>query len=402
MKLARLKKIRVSEPRNDDLARARFRGTEAQDAPLSTHRPPWRHHPRVFAIATGTLLLLLLGLAFKGWLGTAQMISRERLRLATVTRGHFVRDAAAEGTVVAAVSPTLFAIAPGTVSYAVRAGDAVKKGQRLAMLDSPELTNELQREQATLESLDAALARQQIEIRRQILGSQQRADLAQVAINAAERELKRSQWAWDQRVISERDYSRALDEVSTAKLNFDHARDSAALERDSRRSSCAPVVSSASARRSSSPRSSSASRTRRALAGRRHGGESRAADSARGSPPMRRSSRWWISRRSRSSSRWPRSTRAKSTRHARGDHVEGRRARGWSRRSPLRCARTRSPGASNSVGPQPAGCARTSAPRFASCSMSAMACCKFERGSFIDDNTRASTWCAAPMRCACR
>jgi HlyD family secretion protein len=115
----------------------------------------------------------------------------------------------------------------------VRAGDPVRKGELLGTLDSPELTNELQREQATLDSLDAALARQQIEIRRQILTGQQHADLAQVAINAAERELKRSQWAWDQHVISERDYTRAQDEVSTAKLNFDHARGTAALERDS-------------------------------------------------------------------------------------------------------------------------------------------------------------------------
>jgi HlyD family secretion protein len=109
----------------------------------------------------------------------------------------------------------------------------VHKGEVLATLESPELTNELQREQATLDSLDAELARQQIEIRRQILASQQHADLAQVAIDAAQRELKRSQWAWDQRVISERDYTRAVDEVKTSKLNFEHARDTAALERDS-------------------------------------------------------------------------------------------------------------------------------------------------------------------------
>src|SRR4029077_8839947 len=88
-------------------------------------------------------------------------------------------------------------------------------------------------ETATLQSLDAALARQQIEIRRQILTSQQQADLAQVAIKAAERERKRSQWAWDQRVISERDYQRSIDDVSTAQLNFDHPRDSALVERDS-------------------------------------------------------------------------------------------------------------------------------------------------------------------------
>jgi len=232
MKLAQLKKFPPGDPRVTADG-VHMRGTEGQDAPVSTRVPLWRRHRTALALGGSALvLLLLLGFAFKGWLGTGQMIARERLRLAAVTRGHFVRDAAAEGTVVAAVSPTLFAIAPGTVAYGVRAGDPVSTGQVLATLDSPELSNELQREQATLDSLDAALARQQIEIRRQILTDQQRADLAQVTINAAERELKRSQWAWDQRVISERDYTRAQDEVSTAKLNFDHARDSAALERN--------------------------------------------------------------------------------------------------------------------------------------------------------------------------
>jgi HlyD family secretion protein len=233
MKLAQLKKIQVHDSAPGAPTDTGMRGTEAQDAPRASNVPLWRRHRVALALALGGTVLLILALAFKGWLGSAQIVDRERLRLATVTRGHFVRDVAAEGTVVAAVSPTLFAIASGTVNYAVRAGDAVERGQALGTLESPELTNELQREQATLASLDAALARQQIEIRRQILASQQHADLAQVAINAAERELKRSQWAWDQRVISERDYTRAIDEVKTSKLNFDHARDTAALERDS-------------------------------------------------------------------------------------------------------------------------------------------------------------------------
>jgi HlyD family secretion protein len=213
---------------------AGFRGTEAQDAPRADASPhSVRRRLRYALAAAGAVLTLLFAILIHAWLGSGQVVSRERLRLAEVTRGHFVRDVAAEGTVVAAVSPTLFAVAPGTVSYAARAGDTVRKGQALATLDSPELTNELQREQATLDSLDAALARQEIEIRRQVLTSQQQADLAQVAIKAAERERKRSQWAWDQHVISERDYTRALDDVSTAQLNFDHARDTARLERDS-------------------------------------------------------------------------------------------------------------------------------------------------------------------------
>jgi len=233
MKLAQLKKIPVRDAATGAIAGAAIRGTNAQDAPRASDLPLWRRHRMALTLAAGALLLLVLALAFRGWLGTGQVLPRERLRMTTVTRGHFVRDVAAEGTVVAAVSPTLFAIAPGTVSYAVRAGDAVHRNQVLATLESPELTNEMQREQATLGSLDAALARQQIEIRRQILTGQQHADLARVAINAAERELKRSQWAWDQRVISERDYTRAIDEVQISKLNFEHARDTAALERDS-------------------------------------------------------------------------------------------------------------------------------------------------------------------------
>ena len=235
MKLAHPKKTpeRTASSLGMTLERARMPGTQAQDAPRSTPLPLWRRYRTPMTLTAVAVAVLGFAWLIRGWLSTTQMVSRERLHLAEVTRGHFVRDVAADGTVVAAVSPTLFAIAPGTVSYAVRAGDAVRKGQLLATLDSPELTNELQREQATLESLDAALARQQIEIRHEILTAEQQADLAEVAIKAAERELKRSQWAWDQRVISERDYTRAIDDVSTARLNFDHARDATALERES-------------------------------------------------------------------------------------------------------------------------------------------------------------------------
>ncbi|HEY2274909.1 MAG TPA: efflux RND transporter periplasmic adaptor subunit [Steroidobacteraceae bacterium] len=228
MKLAQLR--RIPEAVTDAV---RMRGTEAQDARLKEPEVLWTRRRLWLAGGAAAFLVLLFAWLIHGWLATGQVMSRDRLRIVEVSRGHFVRDVAADGTVVAAVSPTLFAIAPGTVAYSARAGDAVHKEQVLATLDSPDLANELQREQATLDSLDAALAHQQIEIRRQILTSKQQADLAEVTIKAAERELKRSQWAWDLHVIPERDYKRAIDDVATAQLNFDHARDSAELERDS-------------------------------------------------------------------------------------------------------------------------------------------------------------------------
>ncbi|MGH8259811.1 MAG: efflux RND transporter periplasmic adaptor subunit, partial [Steroidobacteraceae bacterium] len=100
-------------------------------------------------------------------------------------------------------------------------------------VDSPELKNEYLRERATLESLDAGIAHQEIEVRQQLLTSQQQADLAQVAIKAAERELKRNQWAWNLKVIPERDFQKTQDDVQTANLNYVHARDSAQLDRES-------------------------------------------------------------------------------------------------------------------------------------------------------------------------
>jgi len=229
MKVTQLKRINDgSSP-----AAGAVRSTDGQDVAVAESRS-WRRHIRWYLIgAAGLIVVVSLAWLAHRWAGSAHVISADRLRITTVKQGHFVRDVAAEGTIVAAVSPTLFAVAPGTVSYQVHAGDTVAKGAVLATLDSPELKNEYQRERATLDSLNAALAHQEIEIRRQLLTGQQQADLAQVEIKAAERELKRAQWAWDQHAMSERDYQHSIDDVATAKLNFEHARDTAKLERDS-------------------------------------------------------------------------------------------------------------------------------------------------------------------------
>jgi HlyD family secretion protein len=95
------------------------------------------------------------------------------------------------------------------------------------------LTSEYEVERAELAALDAALNQKTIEIRRQMLKSTQDADLAKVAITAAEREYKRADDAWKIHVIPERDWKRAQDDVETAKLNYAHAVATAGLEKDS-------------------------------------------------------------------------------------------------------------------------------------------------------------------------
>ncbi len=233
MKITSLRPLSGSTAATDQAAGGdSIRGTESQDVTVAA-RPDRKRYMQIGIAAGAVLLVVVFALLFRGWSASANTISRERLRIATVVEGPFVRDVSAQGTVVAAVSPTLFAVAPGNISYLVHAGDTVTAGQELATLVSPTLDNEYQRERATLESLNTALQRQGIEIRRQNLRNQEQGDLADVQIRAAERELQRAQSAWDSGAISERDLRRAQDERESARLSFEHARQTANLERES-------------------------------------------------------------------------------------------------------------------------------------------------------------------------
>jgi HlyD family secretion protein len=210
-----------------------MRGTQSQDKAVDAPRS--RALLKRYGYLAGAALLLLLVLVWsaRAWLSTDKVIPRDRMRTAVVTRGPFVRDVAATGLVVAAVSPTLFAEAPGTIIYKVRAGDSVQTGDVLGMVESAALTNEYERERAALASVEAALNRQTIEVRRQILKSSQDSDLAKVQITAAEREFKRAEDAWGIHVIPQRDFERARDDLETAKLNYAHAVETGGLEKDS-------------------------------------------------------------------------------------------------------------------------------------------------------------------------
>jgi HlyD family secretion protein len=211
-----------------------MRGTQSQDRAVEETRRPKLLLKRYGLLAGIALALFVLAIwSVSAWLSSEKVISRDRLRTAVVARGPFVRDVAATGLVVAAVSPTLYAEAPGTIIYKVRAGDVVKTGDVLGTVDSAALLNEYERERATLVSADATLNRQTIEVRRTILKSSQDADLAKVQITAAEREFKRAEDAWGIHVIPERDFKRAQDDLETAKLNYAHAVETAGLEKDS-------------------------------------------------------------------------------------------------------------------------------------------------------------------------
>lgn len=126
-----------------------IRDTSAQDqivssASASAPKAAW-HRYRWPALA-GIALLAGIGWAVHAWSNASRSFDSSRVRVAEVQRGDLVRDIAADGRVIAANSPVLYAISAGTVDLKVVAGDVVKKGQELAIIDSPELRSKLAQE----------------------------------------------------------------------------------------------------------------------------------------------------------------------------------------------------------------------------------------------------------------
>lgn len=210
-----------------------IRDTSAQDVVLA--RPPWwRAHRRgLIAGVVALAVALMLAPMMQRWFIAEASVSSERLRIDTVRRGTLLRDVQVPGRVVAAVSPTLYAPAAGTIALKAQAGAKVKQGDVLAEIDSPEVQSLLRQEEATLQSLDIEVKRQRITTRQQLLGTRRALNEAEVARDAARREMARAEKSWSIRAISEVEYQRAKDDLKKAELGFDHASGDAALSRES-------------------------------------------------------------------------------------------------------------------------------------------------------------------------
>jgi HlyD family secretion protein len=218
----------------NSMTEGKVRDTSAQDVIVDPGSGTRRRRRVVVILGCSVAALVVaFGLVVKSWVNSKVVVPRARVRIATVTRGAFVRDVAADGLVVVANSPTLFSSAIGTVTFNVVAGAPVTAGQVLASVDSPALNNELARERATLEGLKVALERQAIETHRQILESKQTVDLATTQVRATQRELERMKSGIEQGVVAHRDLDKAQDARDDARLTYDHAVSNARLQEDS-------------------------------------------------------------------------------------------------------------------------------------------------------------------------
>jgi HlyD family secretion protein len=201
-----------------------LRDTTAQDRVLERTSPWVRHRTLlivVFAAAAGLAVLLTYLLRYAG---ADVSVDRSRLSIATVERGSFVRDIAADGQVVAAVSPTLYADSLGTVTLKVHAGDTVSKGQVLAVIDSPDLTAKLSQEEATAASLRIDWQRATLDAEQKLLQLKDAFDQAQVDQKTAQRELDRSRKAYELGSYTELQALKAQDSLEKAQFAFEQAK----------------------------------------------------------------------------------------------------------------------------------------------------------------------------------
>ena len=209
--------------RTDGARPLKIADTSGQDVQLAPPDPRRKRLIILGVVIAAIALAVVAAPAVQRWANATVSVPADRVRTATVERGDLVRDVTVQGRVVAAVRPTLYATAPGTITLRVEAGEQVSAGQVLATVDSPELTNRLQQAEASLAQRKLELDRQRIETRQQALDRRKAADLAEVAVVAARREMRRAEQAREKGVIPEIDFEKAQDDLRNAELAYDHA-----------------------------------------------------------------------------------------------------------------------------------------------------------------------------------
>jgi HlyD family secretion protein len=205
----------------------------SMDRPVGRASPFTR--PRI--IAAGALLVLLIGLAFafpaiRRWSRADRAVDATTLSIGVVTRGDLVRDVSVQGRVVAALHPTLISPAQGVVTLRTKAGSVVRKGDVLAIVDSPELRSALEQSKAQLLSFRSDFERGKIAGSQSDARLRQAVALAQVRLEAAKRALQRAELLRRDGLLNGPDFERAQDDVHVAEIELAQAQKEIGLNRE--------------------------------------------------------------------------------------------------------------------------------------------------------------------------
>jgi HlyD family secretion protein len=206
--------------------------TSSMDQVVAPRRGLSRGVKLLLAGGVGLLVLVVLALpVLRRW---DRAVDLDRLQLSTVERGELVRDVSAEGRVVAANHPKLFSPAQGIVHLSVKAGQAVKAGVVLATLESPELGSQLAQERAHLQSLESDRSRGELAARLENQAASDLVKLRRVRLEAARRDLVRSEKLRAEGLLNAVEYERARDAVRIAEVELEQAEEGGRLGREAR------------------------------------------------------------------------------------------------------------------------------------------------------------------------
>lgn len=178
------------------------------------------------------LLVSALVWASLGTDSVSKSLSRSDITTAKLFVGTLTRDVATTGKIVAANAPILYSTEEGTVTLLSNPGDTVNKGDVVAKLYSPRLTNQLEQAKSLLAGMESALERAKLDARRDQLQAYQTLDIATVDLEAADRESRRGEELIQSQLIGQIDYEKGKDDLHKAKLKFKHAEQEVALTKD--------------------------------------------------------------------------------------------------------------------------------------------------------------------------
>ena len=201
-----------------------IQNASSMDRPVAT--PGRLTRGRILGLIAIGLFLIAGAISFpaiRRWSRADRAVDATTLSIGTVTRGDLRRDVSVQGRVVAALHPTLIAPAAGSVSLRTNAGAVVKKGDVLAVVDSPELRSALQQANAQLLSAQADAERQKIVSRQADTRVAQQADLARTKLDAAKRALVRADTLHKEGLLNHGDFEKAQDDVHVAELELEQA-----------------------------------------------------------------------------------------------------------------------------------------------------------------------------------
>lgn len=186
----------------------------------------------VIIAVVSVLFIALAAKAFFGKTSASRSFDRSSVQIAQVEIGDLVRDIVANGRIVAANAPQVYSPEQGFVSLNVKAGDEVYVGQVVAIVDSPELANQLKQQVSEMDRLKGELARQELDARSQTLQLTKLLDIAQVDLEAAQRENRRANASMKNNLISQIDFEKAVDDLARASLTQKHAKEEVAIAKD--------------------------------------------------------------------------------------------------------------------------------------------------------------------------